>query len=145
MLNKSVHDILHIASFGGSGIKFAVGIGSGTTLTKAPVAIGVNLLCSRQVSNVAFPIFHGFSSLKNDRLQSQLQSSECRKNTGRTCSNDDDGRTVVAVFVLPLIVGGYVFLANIHLGLGVISDFAPTGVEAAAKHLNVRNITCVQA
>ena len=89
MLTKDIQDFLYRTAFLRAGIKLAVRIGTGATLTKAVVAVFIYNMFARDTGNVLFAIMNVLSAFHHDGAQAQLYQSQRRKQTAGACSDDN--------------------------------------------------------
>ena len=135
VLDETVHDVFDVAALGAASVEFAIGVGAGTALAKAPVAVGVDHLGAGQLGNVQPALFHRFSPFQKNGPESQLEGAEGCEESGGSGSYDNDGGFVVAVLIVAAIVGCNVFFATIELDGGMVENATAAGVEAPTEIL----------
>ena len=140
VLAEHVEYLLGIAALLGTGVELAVGIGTGTALAKAVVALSVHLLRLGDECQVVLPVAHILAALHHDGTVTQLDETEGSKQAAGTCTHDHHRGTAADVGIdrqLEIVVGG--LFVDIHPDLQVHEDGALAGIDAALEHPDMRN------
>ena len=106
VFDEALDDIGGVATLGAAGVEFAVGVGSGTAFTEAPVAFGVDLTGAAEKGDIKGALLDGLTAFDNDGAQAAFESPQGSKQSGRSGTDDNDGRLVVAVLIAAAVVGG---------------------------------------
>ena len=140
MLYKLAKHVADIAALGGTGEKLPVTVRASTSLAKTPVAVGVHLTAAHHLGDVLATLLHGKSPLYNDGLQPQLKGMKRREKSGRTSTDNNHRRGVMAIFVRGTVVGRNVTLTDeIDVGLCNITYRTPR-VQTPPHHFDMRNV-----
>jgi hypothetical protein len=99
MGHQDLHDASDVPSLLGAGVELAIGVGAGTSLSKAVVGVGMHDAFLIDSSEVTSTGTHVFSPLEENGLDPEFDGAQCRKKSCRPCSYDQDGLDLGYVFV----------------------------------------------
>ena len=90
VFHEEAQHLTDIAALGGTGVEFAVAVGSCTALAEAPVAVGVHLFGAHQGDDVFLAILHGFATLDDDGFHAELEGAQGGEEAGGACTDDNN-------------------------------------------------------
>jgi hypothetical protein len=99
MGNEDLHDAADISSLLGAGVELAIGVGAGTSLSKAIVGVGMHDAFLVDGSEVTSTGTYVFSPFEEDGFNPEFDGAQCRKKSCRPCSYNEDGLGLGYVFV----------------------------------------------
>ena len=145
MLTEHIQYLIHATTFLAAGIKFAVTIGTCTTLTKTVVALAIHLLGLGDITEVFLALTHILATLQNHRSVTQFDEFEGSKETARSLSHHDDTRLTahVGIFRMDILI---VLRKLIDIGthLEIDKDGALAGIDASLEYSHLVECSHIQ-
>ncbi len=138
LVEYSKHFIDRAALFA-AGVQFSVGIGSRSAFAEAIVGIGVNDALPVYRHHVAASAVDILAALEPNGFESRLDQLQCREESGRTCTDNNDlsGRRNVGVFNgCGAQCCSSVFRVDMQAHAEVNHHFALAGVDGAAQDVD---------
>ena len=116
MIHQALQHLLDRSALVTPRIKLPIGIGSGTTLPKTIITVGIHHLLTVQNRQISTSFFHRLPPLQNDGFETQFYQLQSTKKTGWTCANDVNGRCFFYRFESISVLRLHQFSRRIYIG-----------------------------
>ena len=146
MLAEHVENLFYRATLFTPGIELAIRVGSCSTLTKAVVALAVDLLCLSYLREVLLTFADILATFQHNGAQAKFYQAQSSKQAARPRTHDDDLRTtgnigIAGMHVLILLR----LLVDIATHLQIDVNSTLTGIDTATQNAHSRQRTDIEA